>query len=128
MLIVTWVAVIWLVQGKKSAEDDLTETKESYASGPDAQAAAERILGEMISFDYRDIDDEYDWTKYLADDELRSDYEDHIVPKLGKVIRGRRRPPTARSSSPPTTPSTTTMSTSSRSSGRSSPTWTTRTA
>ena len=40
----------------------------------------------MISFDYRDIDDEYDWTKYLADDELRSDYEDHIVPKLGKVI------------------------------------------
>ncbi len=86
VLVVTWAAVVWLLQGKNSAEDDLEDTKASYASGPDAQAAAERILGEMISFDYRDIDDEYAWTKYLADDELRGDYEDNIIPKLRKVI------------------------------------------
>jgi len=87
VLVVTWVAVVWLVQAKNSADDDLDKTKESYAAGPDAQAAAERILGKMISFDYREIADEYDWTKYLGDDELRTDYEDNIVPKLAKVIR-----------------------------------------
>ncbi len=87
VLIATWVAVVWLVQGKNSADDELEQTKESYAAGPDAQAEAERILGEMISFDHRDIGDEYDWTRYLGDDELRSQYEDSIIPRLTKVIR-----------------------------------------
>ncbi len=36
----------------------------------------------MISFDYREIDDEYDWTKYLGDDELREEYEDDHHPAL----------------------------------------------
>ena len=64
VLVATWVAVVWLVQGKNSSRrrTTSTETKESFAAGPDAQAAAEGILGEMISFDYRDIGDEYDWT------------------------------------------------------------------
>ena len=87
VLVATWVAVVWLVQGKNSVDDDLEETKDSYAAGPDAQAEAERILGEMISFDYRDIGDEYDWTKYLGDDELRGEYEDRIIPRLTKLIR-----------------------------------------
>ena len=36
----------------------------------------------MISFDYREIDDEYGWTKYLGNDELRDEYEDTIIPRL----------------------------------------------
>lgn len=83
-------AAIWLVQARNSAQDDLERVEaenEAYAAGPDAQAAAERILGEMISYDYRDIRGEYAWTEYLADDELRSDYEDRLTPKLAKVIR-----------------------------------------
>lgn len=90
VLVATWVAVIWLVQGKNSAEEDLEKAEkdnEAYAAGPDAQAAAERILGEMLSFDFREIGTEYEWTKYLANDELRSDYEDNIAPKSTKVIR-----------------------------------------
>jgi len=90
VLIASWVAVVWLVQGKNSAEDDLDKTEkevESYAAGPDALAAAERILGKMISYDYREIDHEYEWTKYLADESLRSDYDDRLVPKLRKVIK-----------------------------------------
>lgn len=89
-LVATWVSVVWLVEGKSSVEDDLAEAEDdlaSYAAGPDAQAAAESILGEMISFDHRDLDDEYEWTSYLADSELRADYEDDIVPRLSKVIR-----------------------------------------
>lgn len=86
-LIATLVAVVWLVQGKNSAQDDLDGTRDAYGAGPDAQAAAEAILGEMISFDHRDLDDEYAWTRFLANDELRADYEDDIVPKLRKVIR-----------------------------------------
>lgn len=86
-LILTLVVLIWFVQGENSAEDELEDTKESYAAGPDAQAEAERILAEMISFDYREIGDEYDWTKYLGDDELREEYENTIIPRLTKVIR-----------------------------------------
>ena len=43
-LIATFVAVVWLVQGKNSTQDDLDEAEEdraAYAAGPDAQAAAE---------------------------------------------------------------------------------------
>ncbi len=88
-LVATLVAVVWLVQGKNTTQDDLDKAEQdlaSYAAGPDAQAAAEAILGEIVSFDHRAMDDEYDWTKYLADDELRADYEDNIAPKLRKVI------------------------------------------
>jgi hypothetical protein len=88
-LIATLVAVVWLIQGKNSAQDDRDQAEEdlaAYASGPEAQAAAEEILGEIISFDHRDMEDEYDWTKYLANDDLRSDYEDNIAPKFRKVI------------------------------------------
>jgi hypothetical protein len=88
-LVATLVAVVWLVQGKNSTQDELDRAEEdlaSYVAGPEAQAAAESILGEIISFDFRDMDDEYDWTKYLADDDLRSDYEDDIAPRFRKVI------------------------------------------
>ncbi len=88
-LIATLVAVVWLVQGKNSTQDDLDRAEEdlaSYAAGPEAQAAAESILADIISFDFRDMEDEYDWTKYLADDDLRSDYEDDIAPRFRKVI------------------------------------------
>ena len=87
VLVATWVAVVWLVQGKNSAEDELDETKESYAAGPGRPGRGRGILGEMISFDYREIGDEYDWTKYLGDDELREQYEDTIIPRLSKLIR-----------------------------------------
>lgn len=88
-LIATFVAVVWLVQGKNSTQDDLDDADgkiEAYAAGPDAKAAAEDILGEIISFDYGDMDHEYDWTKYLANEELRADYENNIAPKFRKVI------------------------------------------
>lgn len=88
-LIATLVAVVWLIQGKNSTQDDLDQAEDdvaSYAAGPEAQAAAESILAEIISFNHRDIEDEYDWTKYLADDDLRSDYENNIAPKFRKVI------------------------------------------
>jgi len=90
VLVATWVTVVWLIQAKDSADDAADKAEEqlsSYTAGPDAQAAAERILGQMISFDFREIGDEYDWTKYLANRELRSDYEDKIVPRFRKVIR-----------------------------------------
>ena len=88
-LIATLVAVVWLVQGKNSTQDDLDRAEEdvaSYAAGPEAQSAAEAILGEIISFDHRKMDGEYDWTKYLADEDLRADYEDSIAPRFRKVI------------------------------------------
>lgn len=90
VLVATWIAVVWLVQSRNSAEDKLDKAEHdnaAYTAGPDAQAAAERILGEMISYDYREIDGEYAWTKYLADDDLRTDYEQRLTPKLEKVIR-----------------------------------------
>lgn len=89
-LAATFVAVVWLVQGKNTTQDELDEAERdlaAYAAGPEAQAAAERILGEIISFDHRKMDREYDWTKYLADEELRADYEDNIAPKFRKVIK-----------------------------------------
>lgn len=90
VLVVTWGAVIWLVQGKNSADDEVERVKESYAAGPEARAEAERILAEMISFDHREIRDEYGWTRYLGDDELREEYEQRIIPRLTKLIRRTR--------------------------------------
>lgn len=89
-LIATWVAVVWLIQGKNTADDEVDKSEDelaAYTAGPDAQAAAERILGEMVSYDFREMNSEYEWTKYLADDDLRTDYEDRLTPKLEKVIR-----------------------------------------
>ncbi len=91
VLVATWVAVVWLVQGKSSAEDDLDKAEQqvdSYAAGPEAQDAAERILGVMTSYDYREIDDVYDnWTKYLGDKDLKDRYENDVIPDLVKVVK-----------------------------------------
>lgn len=87
LVVVLGFLAVWQFQGKNSAEDDAKEVEASYTAGPDAQADAERILHEMISYDYREIDDEYEWTRYLADGELRDDYENKIIPKLQKLIR-----------------------------------------
>jgi|GEM_PF-4288254 len=88
VLVATWVAVIWLVQGKSSAEDDLEQAERenaAYAAGPDAQAAAERALDEILSYDYREIEDEFAWTSRFTD-ELRSEYEGDLVKDLRKLI------------------------------------------
>lgn len=88
VLVATWVAVIWLVQGKNSAEEDLAEAEKenaAYAAGPDAQAAAERTLDEILSYDYRKIDDEFEWTSRFTE-ELRSEYEGDLVKDLRKLI------------------------------------------
>jgi hypothetical protein len=90
VLVATWVAVVWLIQGKNTAQDDAAKAEKDtaqYAAGPDAQAAAERILGQMISYDYRNMDDEYVWTKYLGNDDLRKDYVEKIVPGFRKLVR-----------------------------------------
>jgi hypothetical protein len=87
-LVVALVAAVVFLQGKESAEDDLEKAEKASQVGPDAQEAAERILGEMISYDYKDIDDEYSWTKYLGNDELRDTYETKILPRLAKLIKG----------------------------------------
>jgi hypothetical protein len=90
-LIATFVAVVWLVQGKNSTQDDLDEAEEdlaSYSAGPEAQAAAEEILGVMTSYDYRETDDLADrWTKYLGSEELREQYETELIPDLVKAVR-----------------------------------------
>ncbi|MDZ5620498.1 hypothetical protein SFC88_06670 [Nocardioides sp. HM23] len=88
-LVATLAAVVWLVQGNNSLQDDLDQAEAdvaSYAEGPDALAAAEKALGEIISYDYRDLDDEFDWTQHFAG-ELRTQYEDDLVPTFRKVIR-----------------------------------------
>lgn len=88
-LLATLVAVIWLVQGKNSTQDELDKAEEdvaAYAEGPDALAAAEQALGEIVSYDYRDLDDEFTWTKHFTGD-LRAEYEDDLVPTFRKVIR-----------------------------------------
>lgn len=88
-LLATLVAVVWLVQGKNSTQDELDKAEEdvaAYAEGPDALAAAEQALGEIVSYDYRDLDDEFTWTKHFTGD-LRAEYEDDLVPTFRKVIR-----------------------------------------
>ena len=88
VLVASWVAVIWLVQGKSSAEDDRERAEKenaAYAAGPDAQAAAEQTLDEILSYDYREIDDEFEWTSRFTD-ELRSEYEGDLVKDLRKLI------------------------------------------
>jgi hypothetical protein len=90
-LIATLVAVVWLVQGKNSTQDDLDEAEEdlaSYAAGPEAQAAAEEILGIMTTYDYRETDQLADrWTEHLGDEELKKQYEDDLIPDLVKAVR-----------------------------------------
>jgi len=90
-LIATFVAVIWLVQGKNSTQDDLDKAEEdlaSYSAGPEAQAAAEEILRVMTSYDYRETDDLADrWTKYIGDEDLKKQYESELIPDLVKAVK-----------------------------------------
>jgi hypothetical protein len=85
-LILTLVVSIWFVQGKNTAEDELEKTKEPYAAGPDALAAAQQILEEIISYDYREIRDEFGWVDYF-DEELRDRYAEDVIPDIRKVIK-----------------------------------------
>lgn len=90
VLVATWVAVIWLVQGKNSAEEERDKAEQqvdSYAVGPEAQAAAEEILGVITSYDYREIDEVRDnWTRYLADDQ-KDHYANDVIPNLVKAVK-----------------------------------------
>lgn len=90
-LIATLVAVVWLVQGKNSAQDDLDETEEelaAYTAGPEAQDAAEEILGVMTSYDYRKTGDlAARWTRYIGNEDLKEQYEDELIPDLVKAVK-----------------------------------------
>jgi Mce-associated membrane protein len=90
-LVATLVAVVWLVQGKNSTQDDLDDAEEelaSYTAGPDAQAAAEEILVVMTTYDYRETDDLAErWTKYIGNEDLKDQYEKQLVPDLVKVAK-----------------------------------------
>ncbi|KAA1429116.1 hypothetical protein [Nocardioides antri] len=89
LVLVVASLAIWLVSKKNAAEDDLEKAEadiETYQAGPDARDAAEEILLEMTSYDYRRIEDEYAWLDHFANDELRGRFEKQ-VPNLKKVIR-----------------------------------------
>lgn len=89
-LVASWVAVVWLVESRNSAENQRDKERAAnaaYEAGPGALAAAEQILEEMISFHHRELEDEYAWTEYFADDELREDYEKRVIPRLAKLAR-----------------------------------------
>jgi Mce-associated membrane protein len=88
-LVVAGCVVIWLVSEKNKANDEVADQAaeiDSYAAGPEARDAAEAMLLEMLSFDYKDLDDEYVWLDNFSSDELRARFADQ-VPKLKKVIR-----------------------------------------
>lgn len=91
VLIASWVAVVWLVQGKNSAEDERDAAKDkvaSYAAGPDAQDDAEEALAVMTTYDYRETKDLADrWTRYLGNSELKKQYEDELIPNLVKAVK-----------------------------------------
>ncbi|MEZ0580813.1 hypothetical protein [Nocardioides sp. MH1] len=83
------IGLVWLVSAKNSAEDDLSKEKAdnaAYAAGPEARDAAEKMLLEMTSYSYKDIDDEYSWLDNFASDALRKRYAQQI-PKLKKIIK-----------------------------------------
>jgi hypothetical protein len=94
-LIATLVAVVWLVQGKNSAQDDADDAKEqaeegiaAYTAGPEAQAAAEEILGVMTTYDYRKTGDLADrWTRYIGNEDLKEQYENELIPDLVKAVK-----------------------------------------
>lgn len=88
-LVVTGCVVIWLVSEKNKANDEVADQGaeiEAYAAGPEARDAAEQMLLEMTSYDYRDIDDEFAWLDNF-DDELRARFSRRVVPNLEKLIR-----------------------------------------
>lgn len=89
LVLVAGFVAVWLVSRTNDAEDDLADAQaelETYRAGPAARDAAEEILLEMTSYDYREIDEEYAWLDRISDDELRTRFENQ-VPKLKKVIR-----------------------------------------
>ncbi|KAA1416363.1 hypothetical protein F0U44_18755 [Nocardioides humilatus] len=89
IVLVGAVSSVWLVSKKNSAEDDLKDANEkvaTYAAGPEARDAAEAMLLDMLSYDYKSIDDEYSWLDNFTSDELRKRYAQQI-PKLKKIIK-----------------------------------------
>lgn len=90
-LIATWVAVVWLLEGKDSAEDDLAKAEDdlaSYSAGPEAQSAAEEILLVMTSYDYRRTEGLADrWTQYIGNEDLKDKYEKDLIPDLVKAVK-----------------------------------------
>lgn len=89
LLLVAMIAIIVLVTSRASKVDELEDAEgkiATYEAGPSARDAAEEILLEITSYDYRELDKEYAWLDSFATDELRTRYADQ-VPRLKKVIR-----------------------------------------
>lgn len=89
VVLVGAVLSLWLVAKKNRAEDDLAKSEEkvaTYAAGPEARDAAEAVLREMISYDYRHVDDEYDWLDRIGNDKLRRTFQKRAR-DLAKVIK-----------------------------------------
>lgn len=83
------VGLVWVTSEKDTANDDLDKAKEdvaTYAAGPEARDAAEKMLVDMTTYSYKDIDDEYSWLDNFASDDLRKRYAKQI-PKLKKIIK-----------------------------------------
>jgi hypothetical protein len=89
LVLVAVVLATWLVSKKNTAEDDLKDAQDklaTYAAGPEARDAAEDDLREMISYDYRHVDDEYAWLDRIGNAKLRSNIQKQTR-KLAKVIK-----------------------------------------
>lgn len=89
LVLVATVLATWLVSKKNSAEDDLEDAQgklAAYSAGPEARDAAEADLREMISYDYRHVDDEYTWLDNIGNDKLRSRLQKQTR-NLAKVIK-----------------------------------------
>lgn len=89
LVLIATVFATWLVSKKNTAEDDLEDAQgklATYSAGPEARDAAEDDLREMISYDYRHVDDEYTWLDRIGNDKLRSRLQKQTA-NLAKVIK-----------------------------------------
>ena len=88
-LVVAGFVVVWLVSERNKANDEVAgqaDEIEAYAAAPEARDAAEEILLEMLEYDHREVEDEFDYLDRFGE-KLRERYQGRAVPNLRKIIR-----------------------------------------
>ena len=85
-LVLAVVAAGLLLKAVHDARAERDDAQDRLGELDSAEAAARELLVDMTSYDYRQVDDTYDWLDQLSSSEVKDDFEKSEA-KLERVIR-----------------------------------------
>lgn len=85
-VVLALVALVLLYRAKEDADDKAADAKAQLGDLDSAESAARDLLVDMTTYDYRHLDEAYDWLDELTNSDVKKNFVDHKS-DFEKVIR-----------------------------------------